>query len=254
MLITDHWSATTNVNVPEYHIGTWAHQPRPPQSLVEECYTYAKASHHHPLPNALLNALTVAFALRKNVALGTATEYGTYRLNHDPRDGSADIEIAACCMGGERVYTTGPWGNYPFTAAHAVYLAQVNARVCKLKGLDPLAHFDAAVAPGVLQNGPVFVVSTHAERAIQTQDFAPHGDGAASLSQSQRYGYFLGSGDSNLRWDIAVVDQRDARLLAPLSGSYDAARRTALETAATMRLMTKAALDGGIHDLWGLDR
>jgi hypothetical protein len=166
-------------------------------------------------------------------------------MNHDPTgDGNGpDIEVGALCMGGEHVETTGPWGNFPYTPAHFIMHAALLARVCKLMGFSPDDYFGADVDPHRLQNGPIFRVSTHGERAYQTID--------VPTPPNPSFGYFLFSGDCDLRWDIAVFEESKAGELS----SATSAVKACVETAAMLRTLTLSAMDlidqtGGY---WGLD-
>jgi hypothetical protein len=113
----------------------------------------------------------------------------------------------------------------------------VGARVAALKELDANGSFQASG----FQNGPLHVVSTHAERAIQTPD------SDATLRPS--YGYFAYSGDGDCRWDLAARDVSEASVLATPTGAHE----SALKTAAWIRAMTHEAKAVGIHDFWRLD-
>lgn len=231
MLVTWHWSATGPSRINDYH--------------VEGAMTGA-------LSGDFLDALRVqgdptkidweqlraAFTIWKNDDLSTPTDYGTWHLNHDPRDDSANIEIGMLCMLNA---TTQNWGKYPFTIAHAYMATGIAARIATLKGLDCSASFDPTVEPSVLMNGPIYQFSTHAERALQTQN--PAADHAA-------LGYFIFSGDPDCRWDIAVKDPSEVSALSNAATAVAAAK----STAAWMRDATHRIKAGGISDMWGLDK
>jgi hypothetical protein len=155
MLVTCHWSATGPTRLNDYHI-EFALAGAPPILSLGVPPTVEQWA-----------ALRGAFKIWKHDDLGQPTDYGTWHLNHDPRDRSSNIEIGALCMANA---TTQAWGNHPFTAPHVWMMAGIVARVCLLKAIDAGDCFAVAVAPGVLQNGPIYVVSTHAERALQTQN------------------------------------------------------------------------------------
>jgi hypothetical protein len=142
--------------------------------------------------------------------------------------------------------TTTEWGAYPFTIAHAFMLAAIAARVAQLKGLDVGGSFETNVRPDVLQNGPIFIFSTHAERAIQT--YNPPPNGASDETHAREFGYFLGSGDPNLRWDITVLDPSQ---IGMMTGDLRVVARNSAEWLRDRAHEFKAA---GITDFWGLDR
>lgn len=237
MLITAHWSATGPYRIKDYHIEFAA-----PHGITHDLNLMAKnATDPAHVDWAKLKA---AFTVWKNMSLADPSDYGTWHLNHDPRDGSANVEVGALCMGGEGVGISGPWGNYPYKYAHFWMHAAIIARVCFLKGLKPSDSFGVDVEPSVLQNGPIYVVSTHAERAIQTQD--------SDAVTRPKYGYFAYSGDGDCRWDISAPDESEASKLATPEGAY----KTALATVATLRKNTEAILKTLTHtsDMWGLDK
>jgi hypothetical protein len=230
MILTHHWSASGPSRIREYHV-----EYALKSSLSSALHQHLVAAKSQADVNWI--ELRAMFDVWKNVDLATPTDYGTWHMNHDPRDGSANVEIGALCMGGERVTVAGPWGSYPFTIAHAWMGIGIGARVAAMKNLDANASFEA---PG-FQNGPLHVISTHAERAIQTPD------SAATLRPS--YGYFAYSGDGDCRWDLSARDAGEASVLATPAGAY----ASALKTAAWIRAMTHEAKSAGIHDFWGLD-
>jgi hypothetical protein len=178
------------------------------------------------------------FAIWKNDALSATTEYGTWEMNSDPRDHSANVEVAFMGMSGA---TTQNFGAYPYTIAAAWMHAALIARVCALKNIDCNGSFDVSVEPAVLQNGPIYNVSTHGERALQTYNPPPNGATNDALGRS--LGYFLGSGDPDSRWDIGVTD---AAYLPVTPASARAA-------AAWLRAKAHAIKVAGLTDYWGLD-
>lgn len=183
------------------------------------------------------------FSVFKNDPLTAVTGYGTWHLNSDPRNGQANIEIASLTMGGSNVQVQGPWGDNPHTISHSLMHAYLVAIVCKLKNINPLDSFSASVEPSVLQNGPIFVVSTHGERAIQTND-----DGQDSIPS---LGYFAYSGDSNCRWDLAALDPTKASDLS----TKDGAVKSCKASAAWIRKVASELLKNNlVVDLCGLDK
>ncbi len=244
MIVTLHESASAPIFLGDYHVEMFAKKTLP-QSLVDECYNALVAGSMKP---SYVEAVRTYFSIKKFIVFGTPTSYGTFEMNHDPRDRSTNIEIAAMCMGGEGVKIAGPWGRYPYTAAHGVMHAAISARVCKLKALDPTEIFDPSVDPNVLQNGPISVLATHGERAIQTYE-TPGPDSATTETLARRFGYFAYSGDPDCRWDVAALDPRDADKL----GSAESARTTCIESAHRLRALTRSFMDAGITDFWGLD-
>lgn len=188
------------------------------------------------------NELLAAFTIWKNDAFTVPTDYGTWDMNRDPRDGtSPNVEIAAMCMGDA---TTENFGTWPYTIAHAWIHAGLIARICALKGFDIGASFDASVA-AQLQNGPIFVVSTHGERAIQTVNYGVPGAGASSEAASKEFGYFLGSGDGSGRWDLLHLDPE----YIPDGVSVAVAKASA----AWIRQQAHNIRSLGITNFWGCD-
>jgi hypothetical protein len=234
MLITDHWSASGPNRINDYHVEFGA------KAAIDPTYNKTIGSYANAASMDFAKLYSL-FNVWKNVDLSTPTDYGTYMINNDPRDNSANIEVGALCMGGENVSTVGPWGQYPYTFAHAWMHAAINARICKLKGISPTGSFVSSN----FMNGPVYNISTHAERAIQTPD-GP----AANLRPN--FGYFIFSGDPDCRWDIAVRDVS----LAPKLATPDNAKIEAIASATWIRQMTAevlATLDAK-SDMWGLDK
>jgi hypothetical protein len=118
----------------------------------------------------------------------------------------------------------------------------INARVAKLKNIDLTATFDVSVDPNVLQNGPIHVLSTHGERALQTNDL-----GADTIPAR---GYFAYSGDPDCRWDLAALDPRDAHLLADANNAV----LTCHKSADTIRNVSHILSGLPIANYWGLDQ
>lgn len=241
MLITNHWSVSSPGKLGDYHVEFALKMPFA-VAYISECYALLKNPSTAKLKAFNLDMHAEHFNIWKNDALTKVTDYGTFHMNHDPRDRSANIEIAAMCMDGSDVQVEGPWGPHPYTAAHALMHAALNARVAKLKGLDPQASFSTSVEPNVLQNGPIYVLSTHGERALQTKD----GTDATVPSR----GYFAYSGDGNCRWDLAALDVRDAHLLAEANSAVETCRRSAM----TMRIVTHLFLELPMNNMFGLDK
>lgn len=224
-LITAHWSASGPTFLGDYHV----------EFFLKGGAVGADHVSLDAQPD--FDALLSMFAIQKNDDLSTATDYGTWHLNHDPRDGSPNIEIGALCMANA---TTQAWGSYPFTPAHAWMMAALIARVAALKSIDVGGSFDVSVEPSVLQNGPIYNVSTHAERAIQTQN-----PGVPNPA----LGYFIYSGDPDCRWDLAVLDQAAVSQLTTAARAESAA----IVSAAWIREKAHAIKAAGIKDFWGLN-
>lgn len=235
MLVTGHWSATAPARLRDYHIEF--SQTSPIDSAFKLALRDAIA-----LGPPDFAKLRESFTIWKNDQLGSPTDYGTWHLNHDPRDGSANIEIGALCMANA---TTQNWGRYPFTRAHAWMMAGIVARVCVLKKIDTGGSFATDVEPSVLQNGPIFNVSTHGERALQTQN---PGTPENPIPHPER-GYFIYSGDPDCRWDLAVLDPSDVGKISVPSSAIAAATASA----AWIRMHAHAIAAAGITDFWGLD-
>jgi hypothetical protein len=240
-IATAHWSATApGTFLGDYHVEFYF-DPADAERL-SAAYRM-QAYEHEPLTAKAIADCKSVLALKKTTPLHQPTTYGTFHMNHDPSgDGDGpDIEVGALCMGGEHVETTGPWGNFPYTPAHFIIHAALMARVCKIMQFDPSDYFDTGVSPHTLQHGPIFRVSTHAERAFQTINVPTPPD--PSL------GYFIFSGDPDCRWDIAVFEESHA---ATALASSSSAVSAALQTASNLRSLTMSAMDL-IDDLWGLD-
>lgn len=237
MLVTCHVSVTPPMRLRDYHIEFGlVDSPSNLGAINAMC----KAAQ---IPSDIdWVKLKGVFNVWKNVALVTPTSYGTYKLNHDPRDGSSNIETAAMCLGGEGVSIAGPWGHWPYTYAHSWMHAGCVARVCQIENIDTGGSFDVSVDTSRLQNGPIYVVSTHAERAWQTvdtgQDIYPD------------RGYFAYSGDPDSRWDCIARDVE----LASVASNFGGALKSARDTATWIRHQAHLIRQGGISDFWGLDQ
>ncbi len=224
-LVTAHWSASGPAFLGDYHVEFFLK----PTSDVSRISLDIEPD---------FDALFAFFEVKKNDDLGAATDFGTWHLNHDPRDGSPNIEIGALCMANA---TTQNWGRYPYTPAHAWMHAAIIARVAHLKGIDIGGSFEASVEPSVLMSGPIFNISTHAERALQTQN--------PGVANPER-GYFIFSGDPDCRWDLTILDQAAVSELASPESAISAAR----VSAAWLREKAHAIKSGGITNFLGLDR
>jgi len=245
MIITDHWSVTSPKRMRDYHI-EFALTGFLDKAFADQLYGTTSAT--------LVDweKLKSLFTVYKNFDLGTPTGYGTWHFNTDPRDHSSNIEIAALCMGtdpatGVAASVTGPWGTWPYLKAHAWMHAGCNARAAILKKIDVAGQIPISSDPGILQNPPVWNLSTHGERAYQTQD-----EGQDSIPSA---GYFAYSGDSQCRWDCAALDERDANMLSGLIP----AEHVMQASAGWLRLQTHVIkmmdIDGSISkDMWGLDK
>jgi hypothetical protein len=236
MLLTCHWSGSDPGRLRAYH-GEFGDNGGLNAAIIAMCKEATKPSEIDWLK------LRAAFNVWKNDDLTVPTEYGTYHINHDPRDGSSNIEVAAMCMGGDDVNVPGPWGQWPYTFAHAWMHAGVVARICQIKGLDTGGSFDASVDPGTLQNGPIYVVSTHGERAWQTT-----GQGVQTTYPSR--GYAAYSTDTDPRFDCMARDVS----LAGGCVDFDSALASTRSTAAWIRETAHAIKLAGITDLWNLDK
>ena len=228
-VVTNHWSGSPPVRLQAYHV-----EIALTGVLTAGDFHFLRLLHDHPegylsVPWATLRN---QFTIWKNDSFATATDYGTYEFNHDPRDGSPNIEVASMCMpGGATAFD----GDSPFTIAHAWMHAAICARVCQLKGLDTVEAFPASDDP-YFQNGPIFVVSTHGERAIQTKDTA---------ATNPALGYFFGSGDPDSRADLFCLDGQY------YDGTVTVAQCKA--SAAWIRQQAHLIKGAGINDFWGLD-
>lgn len=233
MLITTHWSATTPDRQNDYHVEFGLNQPIP-VSLISNLAKATSADYVD------FDQLKSYFNVWKNTDFSDPTDYGSWHLNHDPRDRSSNIEIGALCMGGEGVQVAGPWGKFPFTWAHFWMHVGVAARVALLKNIDTEGSFDAA--PYNMQNGPIWTISTHAERALQQPD--------TDATIRPNFGYFIFSGDPDSRWDITVPD---VSLAGPLNDANIAAA-AARQWAHNLRIYVKEVKIAGVTDYWGLDK
>jgi hypothetical protein len=235
MLITCHWSASPPVPLTDYHVEFALNRPIP--SDID-----AKVTHGLPLTPADVDRLKTAFDVWKFMDFAAIPQYAVWHLNHDPRDDSVDISIAALCMGGEHVATVGPWGRWPFTRAHAYIMAAIVARIATLKQIDVYDSFPVAGSlVGRLQNGPVYVVSTHGFRAYQTPN--------PGVAHPER-GYFMFSGDPDMRWDLSALEVGEADALA----NFDSALGSAAASAAWLRDAAHRLKAAGISDFWGLEK
>jgi len=232
MIITAHWSATSPERINDYHVEFGA-KVTIPTTLNNKLKTINDAK------EVDWNELKSLFNIYKNVDFNVATTYGTYDINHDPRDGSPDIEVGALSMGGEHVGTTGPWGQWPYTYAHSWMHAGIIGRICKLKNIDPLGSFNDSN----MQHNPLFNVSTHAERAIQTPD-------GPSANLRPSYGYFIFSGDPDSRWDITVRDVSEASKLSSPATAFT----LAIENSKWIRNAAHSVMENGITDFWELNQ
>jgi len=239
MIATHHWSGSRAVRGRNYHIENAR------TGIIDDAYRHllraawitddgAKSVDFHKLKSL--------FIVYKNDSLTETTEFGTWDLNSDPRNGTPNIEIASLCMPGG---ATDFEGVEPFTIAHAWVHAYETAAICLLKGQDPQEFFNANVAPQ-LQNGPIFVFSTHGERAIQTKNYNVPGAGASSEAVSEEYGYFFGSGDSDSRADLFCLD-----------GAWYNGKVTEDQCRSSAAAIRHHALmiiqHGLVKDFWGLD-
>jgi len=237
MIITCHWSVTPPTRQRDYHVEFALTGNGLSQEFISSLGTITD-------PNKVdWDTLFNNFTVYKNNNLTDVTTYGTWHLNSDPRDGSANIEVASLTMAGDNVTTTGSWGDNPHTFAHSWMHSAIVARIAHLKDLDCNASFDVSVEPSVLQNGPIYVVSTHGERALQTND-----DGEDSVPQ---LGYFIWSGDSSCRWDIACLDPSQNQALA----NAESAVKSCHDSAAWIRQMAHLIkASGNFSNMLGLDK
>lgn len=236
MLITCHWSATGPQPITDYHIEYALVRPIP----SDIASNLAQGSE---LSVGDVERLVAAFDIWKFMGFDQIPAYATYHLNHDPRDGqTANVSVAALCMGGQGVQTSGPWGRWPFNMAHAYVMAAIAARICQIKGVDALDSFsDAAATYSRQMNGPIQVIATHGERAYQTPN--------PGVAHAER-GYFLYSGDPDCRWDIASLRVEDAGDLS----AFDSALARARASGAWIRNHAHALKQAGIKNFYGLDK
>lgn len=240
MLITNHWSVSGLNKLKDYHV-EFALTGTVSSITQKQCYALVSKVDAVALKAFNVDTLKKAFTIYKNFPFTQPTTYGTYLINNDPRDNSSNIEIAMLGMDGANVQVQGPWGSHPYTAAHAIMHAAINARVCKLKGINPIDSFPTSIEPSILQNGPIYVLSTHGERALQTND-----QGDDTIPER---GYFAYSGDSNCRWDIAALDELDAHHLA----DGHQAVLWCKQSAGILRQLTNIFFSAPIADYWGLN-
>lgn len=203
-LITGHWSGSDPNPEGAYHLEFWQRHTPIPQALIDAARNAKNAQ------EAPWNAIFEEFLVKKSVNFDTAMSYGTFMWNHDFRDGSPNIEIAAMCMGGPHVGTQN-WGEWPYTPAHAWMQAYLMAVVAHLKNIHPLESF--APIDGYM-NGPLYSLSTHGERAYQTAN--------PPIDTTNR-GYGLWGQDPDCRWDLLVVDANDTAKLKAYATSHQAA-------------------------------
>jgi hypothetical protein len=231
MLITAHWSVTQPPNpIGDYHAQYAQIEP-----------VDLNLNRNTNVSDVDWEKLKAGFSVYKVMMFDVIPTYATYLINHDPRDQSADIAIASLSMYGA---TITDFGKYPFTYNHAFMMAGCMARVAYLKNIDTEASFDVSVEPDILQNGPIYNLSTHAERALQTTD-----QGQDSIPE---LGYFLYSGDGDCRWDIAVLDPSEIPNLQTQAKAVQSAKNSA----AWLRMKAhkiKLSLNSN-SDMWGLDK
>lgn len=237
-VLTNHWSGSPPVRLRAYHVEIGLTGTFTDEDFHNLRALHDQADGYKSVPWATLRA---QFNVWKNDSFTTATDYGTWDFNTDPRDGSPNVEVASMCLPGG---ATDFGGQYPFTIAHAWMHAGIAARICQLKGLDTLGSFPASVAPQ-LQNGPINVISIHGERAIQTVNWNVPGAGASSEAASLEFGYFFGSGDPNSRADLFCLDGEY------YDGTVTVAQCKA--SAAWIRENAHLIKAAGITDFWGLD-
>jgi len=237
MILTCHWSVTPPTRQRDYHI-EFALTGNLSSEYIASLGTVTDPS------KIDWKTLKNAFTIYKNNNLTDVTTYGTWHLNSDPRDGSANVEIAALTMDGSDVTTTGSWGPNPYTFAHAWIHAGIVARVCKIKNIEANGSFNVSVEPSVLINGPIYIVSTHGERALQTND-----DGEDTVPQR---GYGIFSGDSSCRWDIACLDPSQNHLLNDATTAIASVHSSAAWIRNMAHLIKADA--SLISDLWALDQ
>lgn len=229
-IVTAHWSGTPAQRERAYHLEFMQRQTPLQANLLQACRD-AQAPSDVPWVR-----MYGAFAVYKNVNFDTAMDYGCFGWNHDFRDNSPNIEVAAMCMGGPHTGTRN-FGEWPYTKAHAWMHAYLIAMVCRLKGIDPLESFKPVQG---FMNGPLYSVSTHGERAYQTQN--------KPIDRHNR-GYGLYGDDPDCRWDLAILDPHDIDKL----GSYNSARKAVTDSANWLRSMaSKIKHDSGFTDHFNL--
>jgi len=237
-IITAHWSASSDQKLGEYHLEFGR------KSTIDTDYNKSllyQITKPDPAKINWAHHLNL-FNIYKNFSFSQATNYGTWMLNKDPKNGEPNIEIASLTMGGSDV-SIQSWGENPHLISHSLIHAYLMAIVCKLKNINPLGHFDVSVEPSVLQNGPIYSLSTHAERSWQTQD-----EGEGKIPD---LGYFIFSGDPDSRWDLAALDPTEAHKLS----NANSAVKTCRFSANWLRNMTNQILEKNIiKDYLGLDK
>lgn len=236
MLVTGHWAVVNPNNGPigDYNV---QYGKKDGAFTREAILAMGKVTDPSKID---WDALKNGFNVYKVMPLDQAPTYATWHINHDPRDNSADCAIGALCMTGA---TTSNFGDYPFDYSYAWMMAGIMARIAYLKGIDTNGSFPDSVEPSVLQNGPIFNLSIHAERALQTVD---SGDSVPKL------GYFIYSGDSDCRWDLCVLDESESGDLATVDGAVAACYRSA-RWLRGMAHIIKGTLNEK-SDMWGLEK
>lgn len=241
MLITNHWSGSGPVRLRAYHIEIA--RTGEIGSLYSHDLRAAWQDPTMPMRAVDFALLHDKFVVWKNDTLTTINDYGTWDENSDPRDHSANVEIASMCMPGG---ATDFAGTEPFTIGHAWMHAYICAVVAKLKGIDLLGAFPTSVEPGTLQNGPIDVCGTHGSRAIQTIDFGVPNGNASSQALSDEFGYFFGSGDPDSRADLFCLD--------PAWYTGTVTKDMAIAAAAEIRQHAHIIKGSSwFTDMWGLD-
>lgn len=188
-------------------------------------------------------ALKSKFVVWKNHDLTYVPSYDTWNWNHDPRDGTTpNICVSSMCFPhGATDFS----GLEPFTVAHAWMHAYAAAVLADIESIDCLESWDNP-NPAVFQNGPMFTISTHAERAVQTIDYGVAGGNASSEAASKEFGYFFGSGDPQSRADLFCLDAQW------YDGTVTIAQ--AKKSAAQLRAHSHVIKANGlIGDKWGID-
>ena len=234
-ILTGHWSASDPVRLKDYHV-EFAQRGTLAPAMLEKCRS-AKTAQDVPWI-----ALKLSFDVWKNTNFDTPTSYGTWDWNHDFRDGSPNIEIAAMCMAEASI---SDFGSYPYTKAHAWMHAAIMARIAHLKGIDPLASFDPVQG---YFDGPIFALSTHGERAYQTVNSSVE---TADRGYTGYRGYGMYSADPDSRWDIAVVDVLNKAALSSYETAYPSVKSSAAWLRASAAQIIHLNL---IADMWGLDQ
>jgi hypothetical protein len=238
--ITHHWSGTADQRGDHYTIEIGRTATLDSQYLHDLRAAWLDPNGAHSVDFVLLKS---KFNVWKNHDLSYVPSYDTWNWNHDPRDNTTpNICIASLCLPhGATDFS----GEEPFTIAHAWAHAYAAALVAAIKNLDCLESWPNPSA-AVYQNGPMFTISTHAERAIQTIDWGVPDGGASSQAASQEYGYFFGSGDPQSRADLFCLDAQW------YNGTVTIAQ--AKESAAHLRAHSHVIKGGLIGNKWGIDQ